>query len=766
MERESSEQWESHTLLNSLFPLTALGKKIKIPTPQTKLVGEAFGKMNLRSMMVRIPMAFIRLKLLKRRVSWILKVKYIAHTTLDTADSFGTDYQRESRPRFLKGSNTPPASTDKPQSPRQTARHRRVDVEAGKVGPDRAAERSRQNSSQATDQNSQKGKPWQALKSPNLQLNIPCEDSYEQRHRSHLLLAAMVALTLQVALLVIAVSTVYFISGFEPEPWGLPCFLGGSVLLFIGMLACSVAIEKRTRELIWYIPGKATTSKEKRRSFDLLWVQRSQRVSEQDFGSYVINGGSRRYVMTSSRREDVEGLERSTLPEQEAVNGQAARSESSTGQQEGNVKNSEPYLLPLLPFVAVLCGGIGFTVQFIGLRGLPWPCAVSQLGAIIIMAIIRALIRHRLTRQLKHLSVLKDHELDYLAIKLVENHGKVFKDVDAQKAASDKKIYIPSGQQGHILTTVLSNLRRMVGGRDDREEQPLVKGLVWKVNTGSGLAFESRERSGSATTSPELELVFTSTGETGSRTTHSDTNSAHGFTDKIRSDAVYTDEGQRTILVRKRLSDLCKWPSSTLKPALALARSIERFMNEFFPEGLPTEPSDQMTWKIPFSRPHQPDGTASTSSSGQPAPTWVRLDIKKRSDTGGWEVDGGQIEAILSLWLAHWRAHRPAHLEAENQEKRKKGQSIDWRRAGDGSSVDYCRIIDENRNGVLKRDIAWWVNNAIEGLQIENPEARDASEDNPSSGLEDCNFRIGLKWPKCKHFWFLPRLLFVSTNYA
>ncbi|PTD11445.1 hypothetical protein FCULG_00004548 [Fusarium culmorum] len=122
------------------------------------------------------------------------------------------------------------------------------------------------------------------------------------------------------------------------------------------MLACSVAIEKRTRELAWYIP--ASKPPQDRKKFHLIWVQRNQRVSEQDFGSYIIDGGTRHHITTSSRYEDLEGLGKvdQSVHESTGVETVTANA-SSTGYEDG----------------AVLFGGTGFTVQFIGLRAYPGP---------------------------------------------------------------------------------------------------------------------------------------------------------------------------------------------------------------------------------------------------------------------------------------------------------------------------------------------------------------------------------------------------------
>ncbi|OBS27877.1 hypothetical protein FPOA_01819 [Fusarium poae] len=582
-------------------------------------------------------------------------------------------------------------------------------------------------------QNSEKKNPWLTLKSPNLQLNIPCADVSEKNHHYHLVLAAVVALTLQLALLVIAVSTVYFIAGFEPEPWGLPCYLGGSVLLFLGMLACSVAIEKRTRELVWFISNRVDNSGQ-REEFHLIWVQRNQRVSEQDFGSYIIDGGTRRQVMTSSRHEDLEGLEKPDHTANEPANVQAATANTSSSQPKGGGRDPKLPLLLLLPLVAVLFGGTGFTVQFIGLRGLPWPCAISQLGAMIIMAIIRALIRRRLTKTLKHHCVLEKHELDYLAIQLVEQNGKIFHDEPEKNQCS---------AQGWDIRSILQYaLSKMVRTKSDKKQKPSTEVLVWKVDTASDVTFKSHKQLDADPASKKDELVF----KPRDITTVAESNFIMGSTDNHDSQATHTDEGQRAILVRKRLGDLCKWPNGTSKSALALTLSIERFMKEFFPRGLPANVNDKLTLKIPFTRSHEPD--KKTHNSDYATTSWVKLDVTRDFQSNGWNADNGQIEAILSLWMAHWTARRADHLETDRDKDNVKDQYTDWRRAGDGSHVEYCRRIGENRNGVLNRDISWWVNNAVEGLQSESPTTMEGQHDDASSGRKDDRFHIGFNCVK------------------
>lgn len=58
---------------------------------------------------------------------------------------------------------------------------------------------------------------------------------------------------------------------------------------------------------------------------------------------------------------------------------------------------------------------IGFTVQFIGLRGLAYPCSVAHLISILLMAGVRGIIRRRLGYLPDHTPASPGYELDFLA---------------------------------------------------------------------------------------------------------------------------------------------------------------------------------------------------------------------------------------------------------------------------------------------------------------------------------------------------------------
>jgi hypothetical protein len=167
---------------------------------------------------------------------------------------------------------------------------------------------------------------------PNLQLGLS-SDQFETKmikKRHEIFAAAVVAVILQVGLLAIVTITVYgerirLTLSFDPEKYGYPCYIGGSILLCIGISLCSIAIERNTSEFDWRIIPKPDGKEDKQAGSDrdtdnpqgecpnreyprLLWLQKSQEVNDQSFGGYAILAGAKRHIITSSRFEDTEQL--------------------------------------------------------------------------------------------------------------------------------------------------------------------------------------------------------------------------------------------------------------------------------------------------------------------------------------------------------------------------------------------------------------------------------------------------------------------------
>ncbi|EPS38466.1 hypothetical protein H072_7783 [Dactylellina haptotyla CBS 200.50] len=187
---------------------------------------------------------------------------------------------------------------------------------------------------------------------PNLSLNVgitrlPMAVSYA---------AAVVGVSLQVGMLVYAALTVYtFPDTFEiedrgrAEAYAFPLTFSGTVLVCFGLFLCAFIIERCTDEIHY----KQKDSKKKSRIY---WVQPGgQSIGDQVFGSYIGYSDSAHYI-------------RSTKADQ---------------------RGSEMIVL----WVAIGCSMVGFVVQFVGLRSMHASVILVQIGATIIMAIIRAMLR-------------------------------------------------------------------------------------------------------------------------------------------------------------------------------------------------------------------------------------------------------------------------------------------------------------------------------------------------------------------------------------
>jgi len=97
--------------------------------------------------------------------------------------------------------------------------------------------------------------------------------------------------------------------GTSVPKYAFPLTSIGTVGLVYGMYLCAYIIEVSTEELTW-TPENSQTKNEKPKQLRILWVQKSQTVGDQSFGSYAIYApftetASRR-LLTSHRRQEKE----------------------------------------------------------------------------------------------------------------------------------------------------------------------------------------------------------------------------------------------------------------------------------------------------------------------------------------------------------------------------------------------------------------------------------------------------------------------------
>ncbi|KAF2114543.1 hypothetical protein BDV96DRAFT_577029 [Lophiotrema nucula] len=283
---------------------------------------------------------------------------------------------------------------------------------------------------------------------PNLQLNLPTTvPSYAMTIRE-LWCAAIVGVMIQAGVIAVGAVVTYqpfMKSKFENDSvkYGFPLFASGTVCLNAGMMICSWVIERSTQEHVWRrtprasgivergseldpskepearVQGTTTTSDHKgepssmgvpnhdmaaasseslgRGQFHLFWLQRKHTVNDQAFDSFLILGGSKDELLTSSPHDH-------------------------RSWNVGSLKKLGRFATNLYELSTVggaAIGIVGFILQFEGLRGLPWPTAVAQLFGIVLMALIRAFVRRRLGERCFTHTALDGYELEWLAQRLV-----------------------------------------------------------------------------------------------------------------------------------------------------------------------------------------------------------------------------------------------------------------------------------------------------------------------------------------------------------
>ncbi|KAF2187551.1 hypothetical protein K469DRAFT_628363, partial [Zopfia rhizophila CBS 207.26] len=220
---------------------------------------------------------------------------------------------------------------------------------------------------------------------PNLTLNV-----HNQVGSGELYMVAVCGLVLQLSVLVYSGFATYqptsmlLKDGNPIANYAFPCTAAGTLLLVAGMLICSHVVEGSTSETRY----RPAAGKEAR----VVWLQKSGTVNDQAFESFAIFSNDAQALVTTSQRKEPDSSENRPGTEKTAW-GDEVKAVTAT--------------------MVSICG---FIVQFIGLRGMHWSASVAQLGATIVMAILRAWVRRNVAELPKSQSLLSGHEMDWLAM--------------------------------------------------------------------------------------------------------------------------------------------------------------------------------------------------------------------------------------------------------------------------------------------------------------------------------------------------------------
>ncbi|KAF4466026.1 ankyrin repeat [Fusarium albosuccineum] len=234
--------------------------------------------------------------------------------------------------------------------------------------------------------------------SPNISLNC-----HGQICRGELYLVAICATLLQSAVLVYSGFVACQLTVPEDEDvvkgYAFPCTFIGMLLLVSGLLICGHVVESSTEE-DRYCPAQGTEAR-------LVWLQQPKTVSDQVFDSYAIFPRDARSIVTTSIRKDKAKLSRDERDKPPDKSQHLSR------------------VLETKALVGAIISLCGFIVQFVGLRGMHWSVSVAQLGAILMMAALRALVRRGLAMPPEDKLLNPGFELEWFALTQIDP-GKIW----------------------------------------------------------------------------------------------------------------------------------------------------------------------------------------------------------------------------------------------------------------------------------------------------------------------------------------------------
>jgi hypothetical protein len=258
--------------------------------------------------------------------------------------------------------------------------------------------------------------------SPNLTLNL-----HGKAGRGELYVAAIIGIVLQLGVLVYAGIITYYFRWFKDgnlvEDYGFLCTAIGTLVLVSGILLCAHVIESSTVE---------TRYRPLRRDMEvqLVWLQKYGTVNDQSFESFAVFPETTLPQLTISRRADQAFDEESALP-------------------------IDPRGMKTV--IGTITSLLGFVTQFTGLRALHWSVSVAQLGAILAMTVIRSAVRRHLAKVPKGMPLVREHELDWLALNLANPDNAPWNDVDRDEDTKSlpkpQRVELTYNKEHHLTKT-------------------------------------------------------------------------------------------------------------------------------------------------------------------------------------------------------------------------------------------------------------------------------------------------------------------------
>lgn len=247
---------------------------------------------------------------------------------------------------------------------------------------------------------------------PNVTLNL------HKQAREEVYAAAVLGVVLQASILVYAGFATYYPTLKFPKEeknpvasYSFPCMATGTVALVLGLMLCGHVVESSTQEKTTRI-AKAYEARH-------IWLQRKARVGDQVFGSFaVFSDDAQDETVTSQRRINYEPsiLDKLILTTPALLFKYINKKTGKSGAKD----QDHSALLESKATIGTLISVAGFVVQFVGLRGVHWSVSIFQLGAVLIMTLVRVFIRRVYARPPLCVPLAPGFELDWFAISLMD----------------------------------------------------------------------------------------------------------------------------------------------------------------------------------------------------------------------------------------------------------------------------------------------------------------------------------------------------------
>nr|CEG03933.1 unnamed protein product [Fusarium acuminatum CS5907] len=250
---------------------------------------------------------------------------------------------------------------------------------------------------------------------PNIALNL----QEHPRREAHA--AALLAICLQAGVLVYSGFATYYPTLRFPKEkdtpvanYAFPCMATGTLCLVAGLLLCGHVVESSTEE-------RVTKMADGYQAY-YIRLQRYATVGDQVFGSFAIfSSDPLSTVVTSRRTVKYEP----TILDQVFLAVPDYLLNLASGKRNGSARRNQrrqqhTALLASKTTIGMLFSLCGFIVQFVGLRGLHWSISVFQLGAVLIMTLVRVYIRRDFARPPLACQLPIRFELDWFAMSLME----------------------------------------------------------------------------------------------------------------------------------------------------------------------------------------------------------------------------------------------------------------------------------------------------------------------------------------------------------